>query len=223
MRSRFGDVVSTIVKLSHLATPFVLASYCEGKTMKKIIGALAGCALLSVGCVSERAVEGNYNEDLQEFELEDRYGNLQAFDGHLEGDIGNMRKMDADATVDGYDEGDYTTMEVLADTDDGAAMHWLEIYGGVNHPALQPGARLSFDGNSYNTNPNALYIQAMGCAGPAPYEWDVDEPARNVSVEVEDGPQDGTVLVNYTTEVPNTANFGTVTDDTSSGSFVLRR
>ena len=191
--------------------------------MKKIIGSLAACLFVSTGCMTERDMNGDYNEDLQEFELEDRYGNLQATDGHMTGDIGNMRKMDTIATVDGYDEGDYTTMEVLAETEDGSAMHWLEIYGGINHPALQPGAKLEFRGNGYSANPDALHIQAMGCAGPAPYEWDVDEPARNVTVEVEEGEQAATLLVNYITTVPNTTTFGGVEDDTSTGSFVLHR
>ncbi len=193
--------------------------------MKKILGSLAACALISTGCISERNIN-SYNEDLEEFDLGNTVaGNIQAFDARIAGDIGDMRDMNNDAVIDGYDEGDYTTLEVVTENDNGAAMHWIEIYGGLHHPALRPGAQLTFRDGNYPTNPNELHIQAMGCAGQgrAAYDWTMDEPASQITMNVEQGDTPDTLRVNYTAHVPNTLDFTQVQDDTSTGTFLLRR
>ena len=78
----------------------------------------------------------------------------------------------------------------------------VEIQGGLNHPDLQPGSTLSFDQSTY-PSADDLQINVIGCAGPAPGQWDYDRPAEDVEVEVEQDPNDEDVLMlKYTARFP---------------------
>lgn len=191
----------------------------------KTAGATTGLALALTACAYERPLSEGYNEDVEIFEPSDldAYGNLSTEDARIRGDIGDMRNLDNPATASGFDDGSYTTLEVITEDDRGAAMHWLEFYGGVNHPALQPGNRLSFVGGNYPDQDGEIHVEAMACSGSQIYAWDYDEPAGRTDLEVKEVPGNPSLVqVDYTTYVPDTTGFfGTET--VSSGTFVLQR
>lgn len=193
--------------------------------MKKMLTATATLALTISACAYERPVE-SYNENVEEITESDyvTYGNLATQDARIQGDIGPMRGIDSAATVQGYDDGDYTTMEVIAEDERGAVMHWLEFYGGLNHPALQPGNTLTFRGGNYPENEGEIHVEAMACQGPQVYAWDYDESASTTELAItEVEGRDDLVQVGYTTYVPDQNNFGIGTEEVSSGTFVLQR
>jgi len=191
--------------------------------MKKLTLTL-GLGLALTACAAERPID-SYNEDVELFEEGEyaAFGNVLAQDAHLFGDIGQMRNLDNPAEVSGYDDGEYTTLEVTAQDNRGAAMHWLEIYGGMNHPALRPGNELSFVSGNYPDQAGEIHIEAMACQGEAVNAWDYDESASRTDVavhEVEGRPD--LIEVEYVTFVPDQGAF--VGGETvSSGTFTLER
>lgn len=192
--------------------------------MKKLLTATAGLGLLLVGCSTERQLN-SYNENVEYFDESEfaSYGNLTTSSARMRGDIGTMRNIDNEADIQGYDDGDYTTLEIVTSDNRGAAMHWVEVYGGLNHPALQPGNNLSFQGGNIPSNAGEIHVEAMACQGDQIYAWDYDEPANRVDVAVRDVEgRDDVVQVDYTTYVPN-QNLGFGAEAVSSGSFLVER
>ena len=194
------------------------------KTLPKKLTLTLGLGLALTACAGERPIE-SYNEDVEFFEESDfeAYGNIAAQDAHVFGDIGQMRNLDNPAEVSGYDDGDYTTLEVIAQDNRGAAMHWLEFYGGVNHPALRAGNELSFVSGNYPDQEGEIHVEAMACQGDAVYAWDYDESATRTDLAVHDVEGRPDLLeIEYVTHVPDQGNF--ISGETvSSGTFTLQR
>ncbi len=193
--------------------------------MKKLAITTLGLGLALSACAGERPLE-SYNEDVELYDDNTftAYGNLSAQDAHVFGDIGGMRNLDNPAQVQGYDEGDYTTLEVITQDNRGAAMHWLEFYGGVTHPALQPGNELSFIGGNYPEREGAIHVEAMACQGEQVYAWDYDESATRTDVTVHEVEgRDDLIELEYVTYVPTQGTLGFNDEAISSGTFVLQR
>lgn len=178
---------------------------------------------------AERDVEG-YNEtayELSESMEADRYydwGNIDAFDARLQGDIGHLRGIDGQATVSGYAEESWADLEVTTVGPNGSAMHLLTFAGGINHPALVPGAHLEFNGDAaYDSEPNTLHVMSLNCSGAGqPGDWDYDEHADRVILDVSETDDENTIRVDYTT-VKDGSMFSAGERDVSSGSFTLKR
>ena len=194
--------------------------------MKRILilsSLLAIPTLLACG-TQERELDG-YSEDLEYFDESGgrAYGNIDAQDGRIIGDFGSLRGVDAPATVSGYDEGNYATIEVLTENQSGSAMHYIEINGGINHPALRPGAELRFAGDDYPIDDSQLYMTAVACSGQSAYAWDYDEGSDELTATVSETEDPDVVRIDYTSEVRNDREFGFNDVEVSSGSFLLRR
>lgn len=195
-------------------------------------GLLTALALTSVGCVVDREYaepldRGDYafyeGLDFGEFGA-----NLDLLGGRLRGDIGHLENLEADATeLSGYDDGSYSDVQVIAQTERGAAMSWVEIQGGMAHPDFRPGFERTYTMNddAYG-DPSGLHVAVIHCAGDQPYEWSYDQPADEVDVRVEEGPTPDTLRVSFTTRtfvVDPFTGFRASTPSESTGEFTLRR
>jgi hypothetical protein len=182
-------------------------------------------SLLVSGCLTQERDITSYNEDVEYFENQDYYdyGNIDAEEGQLFGNIGPMQDLEMAAKVAGYDEGEYSSIEVLGENNEGAAMHLIDIHGGIRHPALTPGAEMTFRTGNYPSESNEIHIEVMACAGESAYMWDYDEPAETVHVSVSETEDPDVIQIDYTTEVQSQPVFGLPADETSSGRFLLRR
>jgi len=186
---------------------------------------------ITVGCGgSQREIE-TYNET--GFEVSDEtewgadyhegWGNVDVFQAEISGDIGHLTGIDGDATVIGYSEDSFADLEILTVGANGSAMHLLSFSGGLNHPALVPGAHLQFGGNGYEgARSDGLNVMSTNCSGTgAVYDWDYDAQADRVSIEVSETDEADVLRIDYTTAA-SSADYGNQ-NDTSSGSFLLRR
>lgn len=193
-------------------------------------GLLTALALTSVGCVVDREYaepldQGDYafydGLDFAEFGA-----NVELLRGRLQGDIGHLENLQADATeLTGFDDGSYTDVQVIAQTERGAAMSWVEIQGGMAHPDFRPGFERTYSMDDYG-DPSGLHVAVVHCAGDQPYDWSYDQPADEVTVRVDEGPTADTVEVSFTTRtfvVDPFTGFRSSTPSESSGEFVLRR
>ena len=177
------------------------------------------------GCAVQQRDVAHYNEDVEFYEDQDfqNYGNIDAQDGWLAGDIGSMTNLALDANVSGYDEGSYSSIEVLGQNNDGAAMHLLDFIGGIHHPALRPGAEMTFRTGNYPSEGNALHMEVMVCSGDTAYAWDYDEAAEEVHLTVSETDDPQVIQIDYTTQVGSNPSFGLQNPDSSTGRFLLRR
>lgn len=177
----------------------------------------------------ERELDG-YNETAYEVSeasewIDDFGGNIDAFNGSLRGDIGSLTQLNGIASVNGYGEAEYADVEVMTIGSSGSAMHLLQFVGGLDHPALTPGAHLEFNGSEDDvlySDGNELFVYSMNCSGEGqPYDWDYDQQADRVTLDVSETDEEGVIQIDYQTE----ATTGPFQNDvqTSSGSFLLRR
>ena len=189
-------------------------------TLRTIALPFATAALLLSGCVVDRS----YDESLANSDGVERFsdqgygvfGDVALRDGRLVGDIGPVRNLDNDATLSGWDDGNYTTLEVVAQNQDGAAMNLIDIYGGIDHPLLRPGTTHTFSGVDI-AEEGALQLYVLGCAGDAPYQWTYDTPADEVEVTVSET-EDGLRRFDFTTRTASGDFGGTLV---STGTFVV--
>lgn len=197
----------------------------------RIFSSLAGAlALVGTGCMVSR----DYYEPMQEgdYELfEQDYdgitNDLDLSGGNIRGDIGPVTGINHDASiVEGFDDGSFSDVQVIAETDRGVGMNWVEIVGGIDHPALRPGFSRTFTEGDYGYDSRNLHIRVVNCAGDQVYDWSYDQPADEVDVTVEEGPTEGTLRVNYTARTFEQDPFTGVrepTPTTVTGSFDVRR
>lgn len=174
--------------------------------MKIVLAPLAALALTSGCMVAERTYD-NMELDSDRFALPSNFSNyaddgLRPLSGRLEGDMGpTMRSMDDIAQLNGYHDVGYTNLEVIVTNDRGSAMALLDFQGGIDHPALQPGERLTFSsmGPTADT-PDDLYVSALACAGEdEPGNWSYDTPSEQVEVEVQETENPDVLRYNFTT------------------------
>lgn len=173
--------------------------------MKTIASALAATvALLLSGCIVERPYESLFGDE-GAYEPYSSFSNftddnVQLVRGHLTGDIGPMRGFDDPAQLNGYHDEGFTSVEVVVADDRGAAMALLDVHGGINHPALRPGASFTFTRSDLPENEGELYVTGLGCAGNSvPGDWDYDRPLEEVRVQVEETDNPDVMRVNFTT------------------------
>lgn len=175
----------------------------------KLHRALAPLAVLalSLGCAVERTYDGmDLNPD--RFAIPANFANV-AEDGvrplaaHLAGDVGpGMRGFDDNAQIIGYHERGYTNLEVGVSNDRGAAMALLDISGGINHPAFQPGASLTFASDGSTSAADDLFITGVACSTDQPNaygQWNYDAPLQQVDVDVEGTDNPEVRRLNFTT------------------------
>lgn len=192
---------------------------------------LGSVVLLGAGCVASR----DYYEpmDTGDYEYFEGAGvngianNLDLFNGNLEGAFGPRTGVNEDTTsIAGYDDGSFSDVQLLAETENGAVMGWMEIVGGVEHPELQPGFARTFAEDDFGFDSRDLFIRVVNCSGDQAYDWTYDQPADEVDVLVTEGPTPDTMTFHYTTrtlEIDPFTGVQATTPVESSGRFTIRR
>jgi len=158
--------------------------------MKNILALIMTLALFS-GC----AVEREYNPEIDESQLIP-YG--YGFSSNspdafvdivgtiLSGDIGSVRGIEEEPTsVGGFDEGDYTSVELTMVGSQGSAMVAFSLYGGISSDELEPGYVHRFLPSSAEREKEGLHVEAIVCSGMIPGEWSYDDIANIVEIETE--------------------------------------
>jgi len=185
---------------------------------------LFGALGLSVACA-----DGYNYVDSDRFEAIEQLtsgfeGNMEFVDnGQISGDIGAVRIDSNNAELNGADQGNASYIEVMGQGENGIAMNVLSIEGGIDHDALQPGFASNFNAQEYDSD---LFVTAIGCSGDREYDWDYDQPADDVDIEVLPGDSDDSMRIDYTARTrPLDPMSGAPTGDvqTSSGSFTVLR
>ncbi len=123
-------------------------------------------------------------------------GNLDLTNGYLSGDMGEVRGFEGAATsAYGSYYGDYVDMQITT-TRSGqySAMALVGLSGGLDNPALVPGARLHFA--NYGTD-QGVTMSVTGCSGPREGSWAFDAPAEDVTLEVSEGSIEGNLLLDF--------------------------
>ncbi len=140
---------------------------------------------------------------------------IDVTDPELAGDIGGIDfPTPTAATASGWEDGDYTSVEVMVEGNRGASMAIVEVRGGLD--SLEPGThRFSPDNGSGPT-----HVGVVGCSGRAAYNWDYDQMAESVEVVVTEDPETGARTYDFEADFVQTG-FGASSDDTGylSGSF----
>jgi len=111
---------------------------------------------------------------------------LNADDGALRGDLGNIADFDGNARIsDAYGYDDYAYIEMHAEGRNWWTMNGVTIEGGIDHPELVDGATLTFhQDDRYYGGSGSLYVSVLGCSGPETGNWDYDRTAEEVTVTV---------------------------------------
>lgn len=202
----------------------------------KIAAALAPLAALAfTGCMVERDYQPAVADEALGLRPADPAVIGQGVtlgQGHLAGDLGEVRALDAEATrLSGFSDGTMTTAEVVATRPNGgSAMAIVTLDGDLRDPRLREGVRVRLGEES------DVYVDVLGCSGAVEGQWSTDVGADEVEIVVEpvasasvDGEVDSADEVDERVRVRFTGLFATERDgagaplatDVLSGSFVV--
>lgn len=182
--------------------------------------ALSGCYI----DISEDSSGGWYADDGDAYYYEDPSTEIAATATLHRGDMGRVRGFDGDivdVTASSY--GGYGNVTVISENraEGWAAMSVVTVEGGLDHPALVPGAHFTFDSSSYGSSP---HFSVLGCSGPSNGSWEFDQGASSVEVDVVDTGTPDTVEVRYTARFESyDYETGASTPQAVQGSFRYRR
>lgn len=137
-------------------------------------------------------------------------------DSELAGDYGDVDFPTATAaTASGWSDGNYTTVDVMAENSAGASMAIIEVYGGLD--ALEPGTH-RFD-RDFEAD-DSIFVGVIGCSGRAAYNWDYDQQAESVEVVVTEDPETGARTYDFEADFVQTGVYDTSSEATYlTGSF----
>jgi len=159
--------------------------------MKNLFTLIMSLAFFS-GCMTQREYESPPG-DTQMIGY-DQYGFFSNSDdvfvdivgSLLNGDIGEVRDIDNSPTsIEGFDEGDFTSVELVMLGAQGSAMVGFSIYGGIGSPEMEPGYVHRFLPSTVQRQKEDLYVEAIVCSGMMPREWTYDDIVNMVEIEVE--------------------------------------
>lgn len=122
----------------------------------------------------------------------------------IAGDIGGVTGIHDDAPlVRGWAYDGYASVDVHTTLPDGSAsaMTILGVTGGLNGAEIRPGAHFELDRDTpFETG--AVYMTLIGCSGPADGNWDFDQSSDTLVVDVREGSQPGTVVIDTVATFP---------------------
>ena len=135
-------------------------------------------------------------------------GSLQTRGAALVGSIGPVSGLNHSATgVSAWSSGYWSSIEVVVDKGNEAAMALLDITGDLRE--LADGQTHVYRGGVWG---EGQHISVLGCSGPEVGYWDYDEPASEVEVSVVVADHNPNV---YT--IHFTASFGALAEDLAVG------
>lgn len=160
----------------------------------KIAGSMMAAALvLATGCLqAEPEPIGSRIEDIRsnDKDVDSSYRKVQgAVDGHLAGDIGPMSGIDASANLlSAYDDGFYLSVETVVEMPERAVMTLLSVSNGAD--VFRPGLNATF--SLEDATEGEVQVTLLGCVGQDVGVYDeYDAPADEVTVQVDDGVEEG--------------------------------
>jgi hypothetical protein len=203
---------------------------------KKIEFVMVGMATmtLGVGCVAERELEREFDEsrfaaNVDRVDADGRTapnpgyafgGNLVVEEAELVGTIGPVQVNDDRAWADGYTEDAYASVySVVDEAENGAVMTIVELIGGVDHADFQPGQSHTYRSADFRPSEATAFLNVVGCSGQTSGDWDYDQTASVVEVDVTEGEDPGDVVIDYSAQFEN--DWGE--DSVVSGRFALPR
>jgi len=175
---------------------------------------IAAMASLNFACMIDRPYDDVPSEDNQYELLHISFSNssdeeVDVGGGSLMGDIGEIKNIDNPATIGGFHDEEYTSLEVIMHNRKGSAMVMLSIFGGITHEDLAPGSVHQFIPDT--TNRDELSVEAIVCSGDgAPGDWSYDDISNLVQVEVENTEIPGQRRLNFTTYTEDDVATGRV-------------
>jgi hypothetical protein len=119
----------------------------------------------------------------------------------LEGSLGDVRGFSGDTwrTVGTYAEWG-SSLDLRSRTAAGVAMVRLDVWGDL--ATLEPGRRYVYSAFAWEepttTGQPAVQMSGINCSGPENDAWDYDVPADEVVVDCVEGPEEGTVQLDFT-------------------------
>lgn len=155
-------------------------------------------ALLSSGCLVERTYD-DVNSDRLQFNdvfASSFESNLPLRNATLAGDLGAVRGLDGVANASGFTDSTYASVESIGSNQSGSGMTIINFIGGIDHADLQVGSSVRSTMDDYSDGD--LHVEAIGCSGAEIYNWDFDQPADEVDVDVVEGSVEGARVINYT-------------------------
>ncbi len=171
--------------------------------MKKLLIVLAlgsmlpGCELLSLpGLVDDDIAYGENELSVTEPEVSGQLGDVSA-------------SASASYVSNAYGDTAYANVDVRTRSRSGVLMNMISLEG---LDSIEIGRTYVFN-DSYNVEGTNVFASVVGCSGPDDGVWTTDTTADRVEVQVEAGPQDGTVEVHFNADFDN--------GDSSQGSFVM--
>ena len=175
---------------------------------KKLLlaASIAGMAFIAGGC-EELLADLDFGGDW----LGNEESSIDVQQASILGELGPVGQMQAEsASFDpGYDSGDYTSFNITGAGSEGEIMQIIEFDGGIYHPMLQTaGTEITNDCGEYRdgSDPTAPpLMRVTGCsADNNGGNWDYDQPCEEVTVEVEEHPEDpGVLMYTVTSEFEN--------------------
>lgn len=127
----------------------------------------------------------------------------------LNGSVGVVSS-DADAefyVFESSSRGDFTSIDIRARNESGVLMNRLEI---ANFQNLQIGETYQSDAT---TRGPSVFVSVIGCSGPEDNQWGTDTGSEEVTLDVREGPEEGSAEIFYTASFRN--------GDVVQGSFVM--
>jgi hypothetical protein len=190
-------------------------------TMMKILsGALLASAIVSTGCLSERAY---MDPNAQNLQLGGGVSsNIDVRDGTLRGDFGPRTGFNGPATrLDGYDDREYGYTSVTVTQTNpsrGTGMMIINV-DGASLRDLEAGTH-TFDYDSGSLDGANIMVNA--CSGPSDDSIDYDVPANEGTVVIQDTAQGRIVNVETSTDVVDTGTgLYTGQQETAQAGFTL--
>lgn len=124
----------------------------------------------------------------------------------LRGDLGDYQRFRTTAPELAITRYSDANTSVRLDYEDAPSSVWamtgLTIIGGLDNPALRPGAHLTFDASHNSPDAPGLQVMIVGCSGPVRERYTYDSHAQSVTVDVFAG-DDGKYLMVYTGRFSN--------------------
>jgi hypothetical protein len=192
-----------------------------------VLAAIAACALAACGDSADRSSDRSPFDVDWSWSVEEDYAGYDdtrgldmgeqsarwwgseadaviAYGGWLTGEMGSVSADEQATRVEGYDGGyGYAILDTwVDDARGGVMMVGLDIYGGLDNPALKPGLHATYTWDDWGSlNDGGLHVDALGCSGETEDVWQFDELASSTTIDVsEDTQHEGALLVTYTAE-----------------------
>lgn len=121
-----------------------------------------------------------------------------------------------DATdITSFNEPGWLDLQIMRAENSNAAMALMYLDADLDSPTFsRVGSLTRFENGNMVEGPEGaddnMFFSYQGCAGEQAYNWDFDEPAEEIVIGVEEGPNEGDRVVNVEATIGFTGDSGTI-------------